>query len=177
MSSFVRDGTTMPQIIDLDNLVAAIGDAIVVSDVEGSIVLWNPAAERIFGYSEAEALGRSLDLITPERQRQRHWDGYAKTMRTGETRYGTEVLRVPALHKDGRPLSIAFTVGLLFDADSKVTGIAAVIRDDTKRWNDERQSRRRLNELESQFASLSCDARTARSPVERGTDFPGAPMS
>ena len=164
----------MLQIVDLKNLVAATGDAVVVSDVEGLITLWNPAAERIFGFSQAEALGQSLDLITPERQRQRHWDGYAKTMRTGETRYGTEVLRVPAVHKDGRPLSIAFTVGLLFDADSKVTGIAAVIRDDTKRWNDERQLRRRLNELESQFASLSCGAREARSPAEPGADFPGA---
>ena len=77
-------------------------------------------------------------------------------MQTGETRYGTDVLRVPAVHKDGRSLSIAFTVGLLHDADGTVTGIEAIIRDDTKRWNDERQSRRRLNELESQLASLSC---------------------
>src|SRR4051812_13752167 len=164
----------MRQEFDFAQLIATAGDAIVVSDAAGAIVVWNPAAERIFGYSAEEALGQSLDLITPERQRQRHWDGYAKTMRTGETRYGTEVLRVPAVHKDGRPLSIAFTVGLLFDADSKVTGIAAVIRDDTKRWNDERQLRRRLNELESQFASLSCGAREARSPAEPGADFPGA---
>ncbi|KAB1072254.1 PAS domain-containing protein [Methylobacterium planeticum] len=146
----------MPQTVNLDALIASIGDAIVVSDVEGLITLWNPAAERIFGFSTDEALGQPLDLITPERQRQRHWDGYYKTMRTGETRYGTDVLRVPAVHKDGRPLSIAFTVGLLHDADDTVTGIAAIIRDDTKRWNDERQSRRRLNELESQLASLSC---------------------
>lgn len=73
-------------------------------------------------------------------------------MRTGVTRYGTEVLRVPALHKDGRSLSIAFTVGLLHGPDGTVTGILAIIRDETRRWNDERQMRKRLSELESAAA-------------------------
>ncbi|KQO45753.1 PAS domain-containing protein [Methylobacterium sp. Leaf85] len=141
-----------PAGIDFSQLVEAAGDAIVVSDPEGAIVVWNAAAERIFGFSSSEALGQSLDLITPERQRQRHWDGYAKTMRTGITRYGTEVLRVPALHKDGRSLSIAFTVGLLHGPDGTVTGILAIIRDETRRWNDERQMRKRLSELESAAA-------------------------
>ena len=71
------------QTFDTSGLVAAIGDAVVISDADGRIVVWNPAAERIFGFLEAEALGQSLDLITPERHRRRHWDGYAKTMRTG----------------------------------------------------------------------------------------------
>lgn len=137
------------QDIDLGQLIAAIGDAVVVSDPDGAITVWNPAAERIFGFTRDEALGRSLDLITPERQRQRHWDGYAKTMRTGVTRYGTEVLRVPAVHKDGHALSIAFTVGLLHAADGSVSGIAAIIRDETKRWADERRMRQRLSELEA----------------------------
>src|SRR5260370_40829707 len=104
----------MSQTIDLDQLVNSAGDAFVVSNASGVITMWNLAAVRIFGFSEAEALGQSLDLIIPERQRGRHWDGFYKTMRTRETRYGNEVLRVPALHKDGRQLSIAFTVGLLF---------------------------------------------------------------
>lgn len=142
----------MSQSVDFSQLVARAGDGIVVADPQGIITVWNHAAERIFGFTEAEALGQSLDLITPERHRQRHWAGYDKTMRTGETRYGADLLRVPALHKDGRPLSIAFTVGLLFDADNKVTGITAVIRDDTQRWNEERQMRRRLAELEAQVA-------------------------
>ncbi len=137
------------QDIDVGQLIAAMGDAVVVSDPQGAITVWNPAAERIFGFTRDEALGRSLDLITPERQRQRHWDGYAKTMRTGITRYGAEVLRVPALHKDGRSLSIAFTVGLLHAPDGSVSGIAAIIRDETKRWADERQMRQRLTELEA----------------------------
>jgi len=131
------------------SLSAAIGDAVVVSDPEGSITVWNPAAERIFGFTAAEALGQTLDLITPERHRRRHWDGYAKTMRTGETRYGAETLRVPALHKDGRQLSIAFTVGMVRDASHRVTGIVAVIRDETERWAEEKRLRQRVAELEA----------------------------
>lgn len=140
------------QDIDFGQVIAASGDAVVVSDPDGAITVWNPAAERIFGFTRDEAIGRSLDLITPERQRQRHWDGYAKTMRTGITRYGTEVLRVPAVHKDGHSLSIAFTVGLLHAPDGSVSGIAAIIRDETKRWADERQMRQRLSELEARLS-------------------------
>ena len=82
--------------IDLAALVRAAGDAIVVADPEGLVRFWNPAAERIFGFTEAEALGQSLDLIIPERFRARHWAGYREVMQTGVTRYGTGVLRVPA---------------------------------------------------------------------------------
>lgn len=140
---------TMAPDVDYAALVAAAGDAIVVSDPEGAITVWNPAATRIFGYAAEEAIGQSLDLITPERQRKRHWDGYAKTMKTGVTKYGADVLRVPAIHKDGHALSIAFTVAMLHGPDNAVTGIAAIIRDETQRWNDEREMRRRLADLES----------------------------
>jgi PAS domain S-box-containing protein len=145
-------GVTMAQGIDFAALVAAAGDAVVVSDPDGAITVWNPAATRIFGYTAEEAIGRSLDLITPERQRKRHWDGYAKTMKTGVTKYGADVLRVPAIHKDGHALSIAFTVAMLHGPDDRVTGIAAIIRDETQRWNDERDLRRRLADLESRVA-------------------------
>lgn len=139
----------MAELVDYRALVEAAGDAVIVSDPDGLITVWNPAAERIFGFSAQEALGQSLDLIVPERQRQRHWDQYAKTMRTGVTRYGHELLRVPALHKDGVTLSIAFTVGLLFDADRVVTGVLAIVRDETQRWTEERTLKRRVAELEA----------------------------
>lgn len=133
---------------DVTRLVAAVGDAVIVADPHGAITVWNPAAERIFGFTAAEALGQPLDLITPERHRQRHWHGYAKTMQTGVTRYGADTLRVPALHKDGHQLSIAFTVGLVRDAADTITGIVAVIRDETARWADEKRLRQRVAELE-----------------------------
>ena len=103
----------------------------------------------MFGFTEEEALGRSLDVIIPERLRGRHWEGYQKTMATGETRYGNDVLRVPAVHKDGRTLSIAFTVALLYAPDKTLTGIVAVIRDETSRFQEERGLRKRIAELEA----------------------------
>jgi PAS domain S-box-containing protein len=145
----------MQNVIDLKQLIEAVGDAVMVADARGAIILWNPACERMFGYTEAEALGRSLDVIIPQRQQQRHWDGYNKTMETGITRYGNDVLRVPAVHKDGHTLSIAFTVALLRSPDGKVSGIAAVIRDETSRFNDERALRKRLMELEAKVAQAA----------------------
>ena len=137
---------------DCEELVEAIGDAIVVADSSGAIKIWNSAAERLFGFTQSEALGNSLDLIIPERLRARHWAGYDKTMASGETRYAHDVLRVPAVHKDGRALSIAFTVGLLYGTQREVKGILAVIRDETTRFAEERNLRKRLAELETNSA-------------------------
>jgi PAS domain S-box-containing protein len=135
--------------VDLNQLLDCIGDAVVVADAHEKIVLWNAAATRIFGYSEEEALGHTLDLIVPERQRQRHNEGYSKSMETGTTRYGTSLLKVPAKRKDGRTLSIAFTVGMLFDEKHQANGVAAVIRDETERFAEERALKKRLSDLEN----------------------------
>jgi len=129
----------------LARLITELADAVVVADTDGTICFWNDAAERVFGWTAADAIGSSLDLIIPERQRGRHWDGYRTVMETGETKYGTELLRVPALHADGERHSIAFTVTLLTEADGSVSGIAAVVRDETARWQEEQELRRRAS--------------------------------
>lgn len=137
------DDTTLACLVD------AMADAVIVADADGAIVYWNTAAERIFGWTATEAVGQSLDLIIPERQRRSHWDGYATVMATGHTRYGADLLRVPALHADGQRRSIAFTVTLLTNPDGTVSGIAAVVRDETQRWADERALRAEIAELRS----------------------------
>ena len=130
-------------------------EAIVVCDPSGTIVLWNGGAERIFGYPASEALGENLDLIVPEKQRTRHWAGYEKTMATGETKYGDALLKVPASHRDGRRLSIEFSVALLRDDEAKIAGIMAVIRDASERWAADRELKLRLNEAERKLRELS----------------------
>ena len=135
--------------IGYQQVVEALGDAVVICGPDGVIRFWNAAAERLFGFAPTEALGSSLDLIVPERLRERHWAGFDQAIATGQTRYEHDVLRVPATHKDGRALSIAFTVGLLLGPERKVTGLVAVIRDDTKRFAEERDLRKRLAELEN----------------------------
>jgi PAS domain S-box-containing protein len=117
-------------------------DGIVVADRNGTIWLWNAGAQRIFGFSADEAMGRSLDLIIPEKLRERHWHGYRQTMRTGTTRYDREVLAVPAAHKDGRRISLEFTVTLVRDVGGELFGVAAVMRDVTARWQREKAARR-----------------------------------
>lgn len=137
----------MKPTLDLPAFVQAAADAIIAAGADGRIVFWNPAATRIFGFTETEALGQSLDLIIPERFRARHWEGYRQVMETGKTKYAADVLRVPASAKDGRALSIAFTVTLL-DAGDRGRIITAIVRDETTRWNEERELKRRLAELE-----------------------------
>jgi PAS domain S-box-containing protein len=139
--------------LDLKALFDAIGDAVVVCDRAGAVIFWNPAAERMFGHSQAEAMGQRMDMIVPERLRKRHWEGYDKSMATGITKYGHDVLRVPAVDKAGRSMSIAFTVCMLFDDAGQVTACASVIRDETARFTEDRALRKRLAELEAQLAS------------------------
>ncbi|MFG1377705.1 PAS domain-containing protein [Xanthobacter autotrophicus] len=153
----------MTAALDLAQLLDAVADALVVCDEAGAIVLWNPAAERMFGFAPAEALGQSLDIIIPDRQRKRHWDGYFETMRTGLTRYGTSLLRVPAVHKDGHALSIAFTVALVFSGDGKATHVASIIRDETERWKEERNLQKRVAELEAKLRATEREPDPIRS--------------
>ena len=141
--------------LDLTQLFDVLGDAVIVADTNGNVVGWNAAASRIFGFSEAEAMGQSLALIIPERLRHRHNVGFDKSMETGTTRYGSQLLKVPATHKDGRTLSIAFSVAMLFDENHKVTGVAAVIRDETARWLEERELKQRLASYEAKSAVVS----------------------
>ena len=130
-------------------IVETMPEAVVYSDREGVIRLWNRGAETIFGHRREDALGHTLDLIIPERWRARHWEGYRTVMRTGVTRYGREVLAVPASRSDGTRISIEFSIILPTDRDGQVLGAVAIVRDVTTRWEQEQALRRRLVTLET----------------------------
>ena len=128
-------------------LVRDAPDAIVYADKEGIIRFWNRGAERVFGFAESEALGQSLDMIIPERLRARHWAGFTATMQSGNTRFGAgETLAVPAIHKDGRRISVEFTILPFRDETGRMTGIAAILRDVTARFEAMRALRAQLAE-------------------------------
>jgi PAS domain S-box-containing protein len=111
---------------------------------------WNASAERVFGFPASETLGSSMDLIVPERLRGRHWDGWETTMKTGVTRYGGgQLLAVPALHKDGRQISVEFSIQLLKDGGGKIEWVVAVFRDVTERYARDKALRAQLKALES----------------------------
>ena len=128
-------------------LVEHAPDAVVYADDAGVIRFWNDGAARIFGFTAAEAVGQSLDLIIPENLRARHWQGYAQTMKTGESRYGEgDILAVPALRKDGTRISVEFTIVPWRDEGGRMAGIAAILRDVTQRFEEMKALRRRLAE-------------------------------
>jgi len=130
-------------------VVKESAEAIVVTDPAGIIRLWNEGATRMFGYPVEEAMGQNLDIIIPEKLRDRHWKGYFQTMATGYTRYGDKLLSVPASHRDGQRLSIEFSVALLRDDADQIVGISAIMREITERRNAERELRAKISELES----------------------------
>ncbi len=128
-------------------VLAGRADAVVAADREGKIVFWNPGAERVFGFAASEALGRSLDIIIPERQRARHWDGYRRVIAGAKSRYGDgDLLAVPALRKDGTTISVEFMIQILPGEGSAPGGFVAVLRDVTARFEEMRTLRRRLAE-------------------------------
>jgi PAS domain S-box-containing protein len=135
--------------LDFKTLVTQLGEAVIISDRDENILFWNASAERIFGFTPDEALGKTLSIITPERFRERHSKGYFHTIQTGQTKYGHTLLRVPAVHKDGRSISIAFSVSMLFDEQKQAIAIAAIIRDETERFQEERQLKAKLAAYES----------------------------
>lgn len=132
-----------------DQIAAALlstrSDAFIAADRDGVIRFWNPGAERIFGYAAAEATGRSLDIIIPERLRARHWDGYAQVITTGHSRYGEgDLLSVPALRKDGATISVEFTIVPLKDDAGAMIGMVAIMRDVSARFEEMRALQRKL---------------------------------
>ena len=134
-------------------IAEGVPDAVIFADLEGIIRFWSPGAERIFGFSPAEALGQSLDLIIPENLRARHWQGYRRVMETGTTHYGTKLLSAPALRADGGRISTEFSMALVRNDAGAMAGSGAVVRDVSERWLKEKELKERLAELERR-----CDA-------------------
>ena len=126
-------------------LLGTSSDAIIAADKDGIVRFWNPGAKRIFGYTSEDAIGQSLDIIIPERLRKRHWDGYQQVMQGGESRYGHgDILAVPSIRKDGAGISVEFTIVPLTDEAGLLNGVAAIMRDVTKRFEEVRALKRKL---------------------------------
>ena len=126
-------------------LVDGMPDAIVFANAAGVIRVWNHGAERLFCFTAAEAQGQPLDIIIPAGLRDRHWHGFQETMRTGQTRYGDgQILAVPASRKDGTRLSVEFTIVPFTGEDGRISGIAAIMRDVTARFQELQSLRKQL---------------------------------
>jgi PAS domain S-box-containing protein len=107
----------------------------------------------MFGWKAIEAVGQSMDIIIPEKHRSRHWEGYHRVMQTGMTRYGNNLLAVPAQTKDGRRISVEFSISLINSPEGTIIGAAAIIQDVTSRWGRDKELHARLaaSETKSQI--------------------------
>jgi PAS domain S-box-containing protein len=128
-------------------LVEYMADALIFADREGLIRLWNPGAEAVFGYAADEVIGRSLDIIIPERLRPAHWDGYNKALAAGHTMHGRRVLPTRSMRKDGSKLYVELSFSIVRDAQGAVVGAMAIGRDITARYEEEKARHARAGEL------------------------------
>ena len=133
------DPVLLPQDLGIGRLYEAVRDAVVVADARtGRIVLWNPAASRIFGYSRPEALGLRVEALIPPDLRDRHRAGLARYRETGAGRYlGSDTpLELPALRKGGEEIRVELSLSAIGPADHEPDGghyALAIIRDVTER--------------------------------------------
>lgn len=125
-------------------LVRQLPVSVIVSDREGRITVWNEASEALFGFTVAEAVGQSLDLIIPEHLRKAHWDGFDRSIASGATKYAGKVMTTRAVHKDGRKLYVDFSFGIVKDASGAVVAVTAVGRDGTERFLRDKEMRAKL---------------------------------
>lgn len=128
-------------------IVQQTPEAIIFADRDGVIRVWNGGAEALFGFGAAEAVGRSLDIIIPERFRQAHWDGFHRAVAQGQTRHGGEIRTTRAVHRDGRKLYVDMSFALVTGSDGSVTGSVAMARDASARRSMEAALRARIDAL------------------------------
>lgn len=135
------------------DILRSMPEALIYADLEGIIRRWNPGAETVFGFTAAEALGQSLDLIIPERMRKAHWDGFNKAIVRGGTLPGRTSMITRSLHKSGEDIYVDMSFAMVKDESGKMLGSMAVARDATKRFLEEKSMRKQLAELAPKSAT------------------------
>jgi PAS domain S-box-containing protein len=135
-------------------LVAQLADALIFADRAGVIQVWNAGAEAVFGYSADEILGRRLDLLIPEPLRSAHWAAFDTAVDEGQMKHGRDSMTTRSLHKDGRHLYVDLSFALVKDEAGQALGSVAVARDITARVQAEKETRKRLTQLEAEAKNL-----------------------
>jgi len=135
------------------HILRSMPEALIFCDLEGIIRVWNGGAEKVFGWSAAEAVGQSLDLIIPERMRKAHWDGFNQALARGGVKPGRTSMITRSLHKSEEFIYVDMSFEMVRDEAGQMLGSLAVARDATKRFNDEKALRKQLAELSAKPAA------------------------
>jgi PAS domain S-box-containing protein len=132
-------------------IVESADDAVISETMDGTILSWNPAAERLYGYSAEEIVGKSIYIMMPE-DRRSELTGIMKRISSGEHVQHYETMRQ---RKDGRQLPVSLTVSAIKNSQGQVTGISTVARDITERKQAEEQIRKLNTRLEQMVEELT----------------------
>ncbi|PFG75011.1 PAS domain S-box protein [Tepidiforma thermophila] len=143
-----------------DLLLRQSPDAVIFAGLDGVIQVWNPAAEAMFGFPAAEAIGQDLNIIIPEPFREAHWTAYDRALAAGDTKYRGQAMPTRARRADGSEFYIEMTFAIVKDETGTVLGALAHCRDITERFERDRSQRRRLRELEAELERLQGPAAT-----------------
>jgi PAS domain S-box-containing protein len=137
-------------------IIASSGDAIVSKNLDGVIQTWNAAAERMFGYTAEEAVGRHISLIIPK-DRLSEEDHVLKQVRAGIGVAHYETIRQ---HKNGSPVEISLTVSPIRDESGTIVGASKIARDVTEQNRLRRQAEEASRAKDEFLATLSHELRT-----------------
>lgn len=132
-------------------IVEQTSDAIILSDCNDIIQLWNSGATALFGHPANAVLGSSLDVIIPEHLRQAHWMGFHKVIASRQTKFDNQILTTRSMHRDGSKLYVDMSFNLVQDPAETIVGVLAIARNCTARQHAERALRARISELETQI--------------------------
>jgi PAS domain S-box-containing protein len=145
-----------PGDLGIGRLFHHVRDAVVVADAStGQIVLWNPAAERMFGYSAVEAVGLPVEMLVPQQLKSRHRSGMLGYLETGRGALidAGEVVEVPALRKSGETITVELSLNPVRESGVDGSYVLAIIRDVSERADLQAQAAHRLRELEALYAA------------------------
>ncbi|MDP9478859.1 MAG: EAL domain-containing protein [Actinomycetota bacterium] len=169
--------TVLPQDLGIGTLFGSVRDAVIVAEAgTGRIVLWNPAATEIFGYSTEEALGLSVEEIVPERLKERHRAGLSRYRDTGHGSYIDShhaVLDLPAVRKGGEEIRVELSLSPiepLPEAGAEGRFVLAIIRDVTERKRKEKEIERLREDLEERVTERTAQLEAALARLRKGEE-------
>ena len=146
----------------LSSIVECSNDAIISKDLDGLITSWNKGAERIYGYSSAEIVGRPIGLLVP-RDHADEWQEIMEYIRLGQQ---IEHMETERIRKDGQRIFVSVTISPIRDAGHRITGASTIARDITERKRAEKEIQTMNRELEQRVAERTAEWQTANRELE-----------